>query len=217
MSEASEHLEEGRRLTEKVDELVQQGKSPQARSALAKGWQDAAPELPLRYPIVLENIATRTAKYLAVVLSAAKREDHLEDPELVLELSGSRTPRASVRYKGARLGDLPSAQVQFLGEISEYAALYKPRLIAIRVSETGIIGAVEIEMVRPEAPKCPICGQEHSPGGSCEKTVSSQEQEVPPTSLQEAIDVIVVEEHKAQFTIREMLDRIDGDKGKRSR
>lgn len=193
-----ERLVEGRRLTEKVDEFLQQGKPLQARSVLARNWQDAVPELPLRYPIVLESVSSRFARQLARFLRAGGGK-----PELALSLTGSRVPRGSVAVSGRRLGDLPQEQAAYLQGLGESANVYEPRLMAIRLNE-GEVDSVEIEMVRPELRRCPNCDKLH--GGDealCEECLAASssrkakaakeaasESEAPPLALHEAIDAV---------------------------
>lgn len=198
-----ERLLEGRRLTEKVDEFMQQGKPLQARSVLARNWQDSVPELPLRYPVVLESVSSRFARQLARFLRAGG-----EKPVLTLALTGSRVARGSVSVSGRRLGDLPQEQAAYLQGLGSSASVYEPRLTAIRLSSEGEVDGVEIEMVRPELRRCPNCDKLH--GGEealCEDCLSessvrkakaaesaSAESEAPPLALHEAIDTVTVQE-----------------------
>lgn len=217
MTEPLEHLEEGRRLTDKVDELVQQGKPAQARAALARGWAETVPGLPLRYPVALENFSSRVARRLARNLEEAQAAGRVESPELSLLLSGSRAPKAVVRLGEERLGDLPAEQARFLHELGPNAELYEPRLTAIRASDEGDVAAVEIELVRPEMTSCPKCSQTHDPAGVCPSGPageSEEESEAPPAGLQEAIDVLAVEEHRARFSVQDLLDQADTGKKK---
>jgi len=213
MSEPLEHLGEGRRLTDKVDELVQQGKPAQARAVLARGWEEAVPGLPLRYPVALESFSSRVARRLARSLKEAQIAGHAEVPELSLLLSGSRVPKAVVRLGDERLGDLPAEQARFLHDLGTKATLYQPHLTAIRASDEGSIAAVEIELVRPELTGCLKCGQTHNPEQACAPS-SSAESEAAAAGLQEAIDVIAVEEHRARFSVPDMLDQIETGKKK---
>jgi hypothetical protein len=222
MSEPSEHLEhldEGRRLTDKVDELIQQGKPAQARAVLARGWEEVVPGLPLRYPVALENFSSRVARRLARSLKEDQIAGHVGRPELSLSLSGSRVPKAVVRLGDERLGDLPAEQARFLYELGTNATLYRPHLTAIRASDEGGIAAVEIELVRPEMTGCPKCGQAHDPAQVCASSSDdeAEEPEAPTAGLQEAIDVIAVEEHRSRFSVKGMLDQIEKGKKKSGR
>jgi hypothetical protein len=198
-NENTEKIEQGRRLTGRVEDLLQQGRPVEAKRALARSWQDVAPELPLRWTLLLERVSRR-----AVLRIARELSSDVNAPALELQLRGSRVPRAAVLAGGERLGQLPADQAKFLHEIGEHAALYTPQLCALRVNAEGELAIVEIELVRPELHSCEQCGSRHAgPHLVCEDCQngtpgekSTVAVEAPPIALQEALDALVSDEAK---------------------
>jgi hypothetical protein len=185
----------GRRLAERVDEFMQQGKPLQARSLLARNWQDAAPDLPLRYPVVLEAISARFAAQLARYVRMGGQA-----PELTVELSGKQVIRGHIASAGRRLGDLPRDQAEYLASLGADAAVYTAKLLSIRLSASGDPDTVEVELVRPELRRCSSCGRLHDEVeqvncADCRakrrrKDPERAEPEGAPLALQEAIDAL---------------------------
>lgn len=188
---------EPRWLAERVDDLLDEGKPLAARSVLGRNWQDAVPELPLRYTVVLEQVSERTTRRIARIL-----HEHDPVPTLSLHLRGSRRLRVLVRVStpgsnDERLGEFSPEQAQFLHSLGERASLYRAQLTAIRAS-----GAATIELVRPELRSCSSCERLHAElhvnCAECRKLRRPKapervESETPALALQEALDAIALD------------------------
>ena len=195
------HLAGGRKLAVRVDDLLKQGKPLQARSVVARNWQDGAPELPLRYPLVLEGLAVRFVAQLARYLRAGG-----ETPTLSLDLSGKTAIHGVVSISGRRLGELPRDEAEYLRGLGADAEVFVPKLIAIRVSPSGEPAKVEVEMVRPELRRCSSCGRLHGDDevncASCRalrrpKDPGKVESEGSPVALHEAMDAALADEQSS--------------------
>jgi len=196
--DAEARLVEGRRLAERVDDLLAQGKQQQARSVVARGWQDAVPELPLRYPVVLARPSVRFASQLARYIRVGG-----DAPELKVELSGKQVIHGTITVSGRRLGELPDSEAAYLHSLGADAEVFTPRLTAIRVSATGESDKVEIELVRPELRRCSSCGRLHGEDtvncADCRalrrpKDPDKVESEASPVALHEAMDAALADE-----------------------
>lgn len=155
MSGKREHsqLDAGRRLAEQVDAQLERGNRAQARRLVSLRWQGAASELPLRFPVVLEQVKVGEIRRLAERLRAGERPPALE--------LHRRAGAVQIRIAGGKkLGCLPQADTAFIAGLGEAAALYTPHLLEL-VTRAGA-ESVAVELVRPELRSCSFCGNLHT-------------------------------------------------------
>jgi hypothetical protein len=197
---------EGRRLADKVAEHLAGGEPERASRALARGWRDAVPELPLRFAVILTGL---DAKAIAAALRRSSNRG--EPPRLRLRRVEGRIEVLTIR--GARpLGRLPEREVRMLDELGADAHLYRPQLLEVEHDPEGALVRVAVELVRPEMRICSSCGRKHSGDHvNCERCRRRRRRkgeesfESSPLGFQEAVDQIVSSEGDSEI-VRKIVE-----------
>jgi hypothetical protein len=133
---------------------VTEGNVTGARRAISQTWRESVTDTPVRFQVILQKVSGDEVLKLAERARKGKKIGRLK-----LRFDGIDAEVLS--SKGVVLGFVPSGNIQLLIDLDADVKAYKPRLLEIKVTESGGFDYIAVELVRPEKAICPSCSNEH--------------------------------------------------------